>query len=99
MINDIYDLPFEDNQFDNVLCSHTIEHVNDPLSFYRELRRVGENITYLLPPIWDISAALNFLEHKWLFLTFRSKHKNLPKYVRLPFTDLIHEEFGQKIDA
>ena len=38
-VTDIYDLPFEDQQFDTVLCSHTIEHVDDPelAHFYRSL--------------------------------------------------------------
>ena len=27
VVDDIYNLPFSTNQFDNVLCSHTIEHV------------------------------------------------------------------------
>ena len=99
LIDDIYDLPFRKDRFKNILCSHTIEHVEDPALFHKELQRVGKNITYLLPPIWDISAAFNLLEHKWLFLTFRSKHNQLPRYIRLPFTDFIHSKFGQKIDA
>lgn len=99
LINDIYNLPFQDNKFKNILCSHTIEHVDHPLLFHEELNRIGRNITYLIPPIWDFSAAFNLLEHKWLFLTFRSRHGSLPKYVRLPFTNFIHREFGQKIDA
>jgi hypothetical protein len=28
--DNIYDLPFEHDEFDTVLCSHTIEHADDP---------------------------------------------------------------------
>ncbi len=54
LINDIYRLPFADRQFRKVLCSHTIEHVEQPELFYKELCRVGESVTIILPPLWDI---------------------------------------------
>lgn len=98
-VNDVCRLPFKDNQFDTVLCSHTIEHVDDPQAFYRELQRVGRHVTLLIPPLWDITAALNPLEHKWLFWSFKTEHHRLPPYVRLPFSSFIHRFFGQKIIA
>ena len=61
VIVDIAALPFRDKAFAHVLCSHSIEHVNDPEAFYTELARVGQHITLVLPPLWDISAALNLL--------------------------------------
>lgn len=35
--------PFEDDTFDSVYCSHTIEHIHDPLWFMQELHRVCVN--------------------------------------------------------
>lgn len=99
LVENIYKLPFKDRTFQTVLCSHTIEHVDNPDAFHKELQRVGHHITYLVPPLWDISAAFNILEHKWLFLTFRSRHTTLPKYIPLPFSGLVHRLFDQKIDA
>jgi len=99
LIKDIYRLPFKDKQFPFVLCSHTLEHIDDPAAFHRELNRVGQNVTYLLPPIWDISAALNFIEHRWLFLSFFTEHQRLPKYIRLPFARSYQKYFGQRIKA
>lgn len=98
-IVDPYDLPFEDNQFRTVLCSHTIEHVEDPERFMRELQRVGCDVTLVLPPLWDLSAALNILEHRWIFLTFRKEHNRLPPRVRLPLARLVQRYFGQRIHA
>ena len=40
LIKNIYKLPFKNKQFNYVLCSHTIEHVDDPIQFYKELKRV-----------------------------------------------------------
>jgi len=96
LINDIYDLPFKDKQFSNVLCSHTMEHVEDPECFLKELKRVGHNVTIIIPPLYDISAVLNFLEHKWIFLTFRKTYvDHLPRHLRLPCAEWIHRRFGQ----
>lgn len=98
-IDGIYNLPFEDKQFKHVLSSHTIEHIEDPEAFMKELNRVGDNVTILLPPVWDLTAAFNFLEHKQLFLTFRTRHGKLPKYVRLPLARWYHSKYGQKIKS
>lgn len=96
---DIYNHPFRDKQFEHVLCSHTIEHVEDPERFFAELQRVGEEVTLVVPPLWDISAVLNVFEHRWIFLTMRKEHKKLPMYVPLPFADRIQSRFGQRIHA
>jgi hypothetical protein len=34
--------PFDDKQFDFVVCSHTLEDIRDPLATCREIRRVGK---------------------------------------------------------
>ena len=96
---DIERLPFADKQFENVLCSHTIEHVENPQQFFDELQRVGQKVTVVLPPLWDVSAALNILEHKWIFLTFRKEHATLPPHVPLPFAGLVQKRIGQRMHA
>jgi hypothetical protein len=92
-------LPFGDRRFETVLCSHTLEHVDDPEAFYDELRRVGERVTLVLPPLWDVTAAFNLLEHRWLFLTFKKEHTTLPPYVRLPLAAKVQRVLGQRIHA
>jgi SAM-dependent methyltransferase len=96
-VKDIYTLPFRDGQFDHVLSSHTIEHLDDPDRFYRELRRVGKNVTLLVPPVWDLAALLYVAEHKWHFLSPRTRHdNNIPKRVRLPYW-VYQKRFGQRV--
>ena len=99
LTKDIYNLPFANNQFENVLVSHTLEHIDDPRGFMDELERVGRKVTILLPPLWDLTAAFNFLEHKWLFFTMKSKVTELPKYVKLPLSGWCHKKYGQRIKA
>ena len=86
LIKDACRLPFRDAQFESAICSHTMEHVENPETFYRELRRVSKNVTILVPPLWDVAAILHFWEHKWQFVTFTTKHVNkLPPKIRLPY--------------
>lgn len=99
VVDDIYNLPFSSNQFDSVLCSHTIEHVEDPDAFFEELDRIADNVTIVIPPLWDLSAVLNIFEHRWIFLTFRKEHCGLPRRVELPFARALQEKKGQKIRA
>ena len=40
MKGEITDLPFQDAQFDTVVCTHTLEHIRDCLKAFREIRRV-----------------------------------------------------------
>ena len=99
VVDDIYHLPFTTNQFEHTLCSHTIEHVEDPSAFYNELKRVSKHVTLVVPPLWDLSAALNVFEHRWLFLTFRKEHHALPPHLMLPVARRFQERHGQKIRA
>ena len=99
LVDDIYNLPFEDRQFENIICSHTVEHIDDPDMFYSELKRIGRHITILIPPLWDLSAVFNFLEHKWIFLSFKTKVYSLPNHVKLPFSRWYQEKFNQRIKA
>ncbi len=98
-ITDVYRLPFSEGKFQNVLCSHTVEHVDQPEELDSELSRVGRRVVYIVPPLWDIAAAFNVFEHKWIFLTFRKEHTRLPKYVRLPFARTVQGLLGQRIVA
>lgn len=98
-IDNVYRLPFEDGEFDNALCSHTLEHIEFPRRFDRELRRVAKNVTYILPPIWDLAAVLNIWEHRWLILSVRKTHRQIPRMVALPLARRLQARIGQRISA
>jgi ubiquinone/menaquinone biosynthesis C-methylase UbiE len=46
----IHDLPFRENEFDVVLCSETVEHVNDYKHAIDELIRITKNILVITVP-------------------------------------------------
>ncbi len=49
--SDITSLPFEDNQFEAVICSHVLEHVADETAALRELRRVARDWVAVMVPV------------------------------------------------
>jgi SAM-dependent methyltransferase len=99
LVNDIYNLPFRDGEFQYTLCSHVMEHVDDPEAFFAELQRVSRHVVLLLPPVWDLGAAFNLFEHKWLFLTWNTEHASLPRHVRLPLAEGVQNVLGQRVRA
>lgn len=42
VVADVMDLPFDDDAFDFVYCSHVLEHVDDPIAACGEIARVGK---------------------------------------------------------
>jgi SAM-dependent methyltransferase len=46
----IYKLPFEDNEFDVVTCSHTIEHLRELPDAINELKRVAKKQLIIVTP-------------------------------------------------
>ena len=70
-------LPFDDNQFDTVVCTHTLEHVLDPHAAIRELRRVARRQLIVVVPRqrpydYTFDLHLHFFPYQWqLELLFR----------------------------
>ena len=59
-------LPFENNQFDFVIASHVIEHVNDFKNFISELERVSKKGYIELPSkLEDNLVFENKKDHLW----------------------------------
>ncbi|MBM3885120.1 MAG: methyltransferase domain-containing protein [Gemmatimonadetes bacterium] len=100
LVTDVTRLPHPSGAFDTVLCSHTLEHVDDPAAMFAELQRVGRRVTVLVPPLWDLGAALNLFEHRVVFLTWRTRHDDvLPPYIRFRPARWLHDRIGQRIRA
>lgn len=100
LVTDVNRLPHADGVFDHVICSHTLEHVDDPQAMFAELRRVGKHVTILVPPLWDLAAALNPFEHRVIFLTFATRHDDrLPPHIRYIPARWVQSLRGQRIIA
>jgi uncharacterized protein YbaR (Trm112 family)/SAM-dependent methyltransferase len=68
VIADGYHLPFADNAFDYVICSHILEHMKDPKSFLAEVERVGKR-GYIEVPSAVSERIFGWDFHHW-YCTF-----------------------------
>ena len=56
-------LDFKGDSFDMVFSDHTIEHLEEPLKFYRELQRIGKEFVLILTPHW-LADSMNKTQKK-----------------------------------
>jgi SAM-dependent methyltransferase len=73
--------PFEDKEFDYVICSHVLEHVMNPEIFIKEIIRVGKKGYLEFPTIYyeyyyNFPEHLNFLAYNENGIKFFSKEKS-----------------------
>jgi len=63
---DKFPYPFKNNQFDEILASHVIEHLKNPTRFMNELIRISKNnaIIHILAPHFSSFTAYSDLTHK-----------------------------------
>ena len=84
------EFPFQDNQFNYVICSHVLEHVPDPGLFLNEVFRVGAGRGYIEYPLATYEYLYGFDVHLH-FLKFDSE-KQVLSY--LPKRDTSFAEFA-----
>lgn len=75
LVHDICELPwpYEDNEFDFVWCTQTIEDARDPIGIIREMCRVGK-VGYIttihrnFESLFDVNAPdfAGYIHHRWL---------------------------------
>lgn len=84
-------LPFKDKTFDYIICSHVLEHANDPKQFISELVRVSHR-GYIETPSRLSEKVFDFPYHRWIitkkkdFLIFQKKalgHSSLKEKLSL----------------
>ena len=66
---------FLSNSFEFVVCSHVLEHLNNPKEVIKELRRVCSDILIIICPLekkfkWGMNYHVNFYPTKKEFIDF-----------------------------
>jgi hypothetical protein len=64
VIADAHHLPFRDGAFAYIICSHILEHMDDPPQFARELERTGE-AGYIGSPSEIAERLFHWSFHRW----------------------------------
>src|SRR3990172_10646548 len=61
--------PFEDNQFEMVICSHILEHLNEPYMVLEEIHRIclPNAVVSISAPYFSSFEAYSDLSHKHFF--------------------------------
>lgn len=81
---DITAIPYEDNYFDVIICSHVLEHIGDERTALEELKRVlkPEGTAFIITPYEsDMDTTLECEEYNTEEL--RMKYYGHPEHVRL----------------
>ena len=61
---DVHELPYQDNEFDVVICSATLEHVTDYHKAINELLRVAAKVVVVTVPYEDSALIQQNIEQK-----------------------------------
>lgn len=72
---DIESLPFEDDEFETVVCTHTLEHVLDIRKAIGELRRVASKRLIIVVPKqrpyrYTFDLHVHFFPYEWSLLAY-----------------------------
>ena len=104
---DIHEMPFQENQFDVVLCNHVLEHVRDDIKAMQEVKRVlkpGGWAILLVPffnPVGDTTFEDNSLtntrEREKIFGQsdhVRKYGKDYPERIKRAGLEVIEDSFA-----
>lgn len=67
---DNYPLPFDNDSIDEIYCSHTLEHLKNPIEFLKECHRImkkGAIMTIRVPHVSAFGGCFGNMEHKHYF--------------------------------
>jgi SAM-dependent methyltransferase len=64
VVADAHHLPFRDDAFAYIICSHILEHMDDPPQFVRELQRTG-TAGYIGSPSEIAERLFHWSFHRW----------------------------------
>ena len=83
IVGDALSMPFKNKEFDFVIASHIGEHIDDPVKFCSELKRVAKN-GYIETPGPLTEFFLPSIAHKWIvkrkgnIIYFKKNHRVKP---------------------
>lgn len=107
VICDIHHLPFANDTFDYVYCSHVLEHVESPVNACEELNRVGQS-GHIETPTFAKDILFSWTEemHKWHVVSIDNKliffeynHHQRKGIESSAWRDIVHSEYEHPLRA
>ncbi len=87
VVADAHHLPFRDGVFSYIICSHILEHMDDPPQFVRELVRTGK-AGYIGSPSEVAERMFHWSFHRWYVNLIGDTLVLHPKEQEEPFGEL-----------
>lgn len=87
VVADAHHLPFKDQAFAYTICSHILEHMDDPQLFAHELMRVSE-AGYIQSPAEIAERLFHWSFHRWYVNLIDDTFVLHPKESQEPFGEL-----------
>ena len=85
-------LPFENSSVDEIVCKHTLEHLNNPLEILDEFNRIlkkGAKLTLVVPyfssPSANVPMHKNYWSHSSIMFFKNDYHENSSKWASCDF--------------
>jgi ubiquinone/menaquinone biosynthesis C-methylase UbiE len=88
--------PFKDNTFDEVYCSHVLEHVNDLINVMAEIRRISKPGARIIIRVPHFSCGVSYRDptHKRLFSYFTFDYFTEDCFYGLPKFKILKRKFN-----
>lgn len=87
VVADAHFLPFKEGAFAYIICSHILEHMDDPQQFVRELERIGQS-GYIGSPSEIAERLFHWSFHRWYVNLVDERLILHPKEPAEPFGEL-----------
>lgn len=92
---DIYQLPYKQNEFDVVLCTEVLEHLEDPEKALHELKRVSKKYILLSVPNEPFFTVQRFLRGKNI-LKLGDHPEHIQHWSTAKFTEFVKSQLSIK---
>jgi SAM-dependent methyltransferase len=92
--------PFKDNTFDEIFCSHTLEHVGDLLEVMKEINRICKKNAKVIIRVPHFSCGVSYRDptHKRMFSYFTFDYFSNPKLYYLRKEDNLFKINQRKLN-
>lgn len=89
----VYELPFDDNEFDLVVCCEVLEHLEKPELALKEIARVSGRAVIISTPWEPVWCILNMMRGKYL-TDFGNTPGHIQHFSRRDLLKLARRELG-----